>query len=175
MAVGRTQRHKVVGIRPYIAKRPLTLVTRQAGIDENNLVDGAVTVPVVLAVVNFRIVGEHLLGGLAELLSTHVHRVSVRIVVGLSLVGDCHGTVDIELQVEESTRLLTEIVGHTPGTYSFVVAALVEHPVIALLWILPRESGVGELHQNHHLLVYLAGIPLLLGLGKTSGDTAGNG
>ena len=136
------------------------LVATRTCIDKYHLFDGTVAVPVILRVVHSGVVLKHLLESLRHHVTTVIARFLSGIIVRLRLFVHLDGTIDIEAEIQQSARLVAEVVSHAACSLSLIIARLVEKLVIGCAGILPMEQRVGEFKQHHHLLVFLVGIPV---------------
>ena len=147
-------------VRPNIPiASAATLISRIPCIDIDNLIDIFVAIPVVLREINIGIRLHHLLGSLPENFVTIVASIRCRFSVRLGFRAHLDRAINIKLKIKQPTRLLTEIISHTARTVTLVVARLIEYLVVSLARVLTIKRKIGELHQNHHLLIDSAGIP----------------
>ena len=118
-----------------------------AGVEDEDLVDLAVAVPVVVGEVDLGV------GSLAHLdnhvLGTQVVAiVIVGTIVGVVVQGGV-GAYDVERQFEQSVRLVAEVVGHAAAeALAGGVARLVQHVVVLLSVVFRLELHVGELAED---------------------------
>ena len=142
-------------IGPDKARR---LVSRKTGKDNHHLINVTVIIPVVRCIIHVRMLGHHHFDSLPYFIVTII--VSPLLLGGTLYLVRTH---DVELQITNTARLVAEVVGYTARTHAFVVALLVEKPVVVFMGVLATERGIAELHQYNHLPIDTRGIPFLGG------------
>ena len=128
------------------------LVSAIAGIDEDDRRYIALTIPVIIGKIHLRI---HCLHSLTELCFT-----MIRISTGLLLFRrKFHGAKDIEMDIEKTIRLVTEIVSYTTRAFAKIISRLIKQTIIELPGVFPTEVTVSKRKQNNWHTIHLIGIP----------------
>ena len=148
-------------VRPNIAITGLgSLITSQTGCNKNNLINIAIRIPVVASIINIRIIRQTHFRGFYHLFTAIITSRSSRIIYSGHHVNTIRAKY-IKLEIEHSSRLLTEIVSHTAWSQSFIVARLVKYAIVVPTRIHSTESRVFELHEDNHLPIDDTRIPLI--------------
>ena len=146
---------KHVGVGPYIfGEGTISTISTIARHDEGDLLYRVIAVPVV-----WREVDMERVDCLFHGLPTGGLGIEINV---LCRMAHLHRTNDIELSVELSSGLVTEIVGGTPYPTTCVATRHVEQLMVVGLGIAHAECHIGILHEDDSLTIDAQGVPVLI-------------